>query len=106
MSRGLIHQDRRLLVVGSVRGIIGGFNFREPLHADRVDLSDPVLERSALDLILYFAIPENAFQGDELPPLKSLGELREIPPGIDAVPFGACFVLALCRSSSFPELRC
>jgi hypothetical protein len=87
--------SRRLLVVGSVRRIIGGLNFREPLHADGVDLSDPMLERSALDLILYLAIPQNAFQGDELPFLQGLGELREIPPGIDAMPFGAILVVAL-----------
>jgi hypothetical protein len=79
----------RLLVVGSVRRIIGGFDFRKPLHADGVDLGDPVLEADAFDVILYLAIPENAFQGDELPLLEGLGELREIPPGIDAVPLGA-----------------
>jgi hypothetical protein len=38
-----------LLVVGSVRRIIGGFNFREPLHAGGMDFGDPVLEPSALD---------------------------------------------------------
>jgi hypothetical protein len=32
-----------------------------------VDLGDPVLEGCPVDLILYLAIPENAFQGDELP---------------------------------------
>jgi hypothetical protein len=85
---------RRLLVVGSVRRIIGGFDFREPLHADGVDLSNPVLERGPFDFILYLAIPENAFQGDELSLLESLGELREIPPGVDAMPFGAGFVFA------------
>jgi len=86
-------KERRLLVC-SVRRIIGGFNFREPLHADGVDLGDPVLEGGPFDLILYLAIPKNAFQGDELPLLESLGELREIPRGEDAVPFGACFVFA------------
>src|ERR1700733_4447863 len=95
MSRGLIHLVRRLLVVGSIRRIIGGFNFREPLHADGVDLGDPVLEVGPFDIILYLAISENAFQGDELPLLESLGELREIPPGEDAMPFGAGFVVAL-----------
>jgi hypothetical protein len=59
--------SRLLFVVGSVLRIIGGFNFREPLHADGVDLGDPVLEGCPVDLILYLAIPENAFQGDELP---------------------------------------
>ena len=54
-----------------------------------MDFGDPVLERRALDLILDLAIAEGAFKGDELPLLESLGELGEIPPGIDAVPFGA-----------------
>ena len=67
--------------------------FREPLHADGVDLCDPVLEGCPCDLILDLAIPEDAFKGDELPFLEGLGELREIPPGIDAVPFGAGFVV-------------
>jgi hypothetical protein len=40
-----------------------------------VDLGDPVLEDGPFDLILYLAIAENAFQGDELPLLESLGEL-------------------------------
>ena len=69
-------------------------NFRKPLHADGMDLSDPVLEGDPVDLILYLAIAENAFEGDELPLLESFGELREIPPGIDAVPLGAGFVFA------------
>src|SRR5882757_5424505 len=86
-------ESRRLLVVGSIRRI-GGFNFRKPLHADGVNLGDPVLEGSLFDLVLYLAISENAFQGDELPLLESLGELREIPPGKDAVPLGAGFVFA------------
>ncbi|RZU35670.1 hypothetical protein BDD14_5758 [Edaphobacter modestus] len=90
-----------LLVVGSVRRVIGGFNFREPLHADGVDLGDPVFEGGPIDLILYLAIPENAFQGDELPLLESLGELREIPPGIDAVPLGAGLVFAFVVLPAF-----
>ena len=95
-------ESRRLFVVGSVRGIIRGFNFREALHADGVDLGDPVLEGGPLDLILYLAITENAFQGDELPLLESLGELREIPPGKDAMPFGAGFVIAFVVLPAFP----
>jgi hypothetical protein len=67
-------ESRRLLVVGSVRRIIGGFNFREPLHADGVDLGDTVLKGCSVGLILYLAIPENTFQGDELPFLESPGE--------------------------------
>ena len=53
------------------------------------------------DLILYLAIPENAFQGDELPLLESLGELGEIPPGKDAMPFGAGFVVAFVVLPAF-----
>jgi hypothetical protein len=67
----LIHQSRRrLLVVGSVRRIIGGFYLREPLNADGVDLGDPVLEGGPFDLILHLAMPQSAFQGDELPLLE------------------------------------
>ena len=66
-----------------------------------MDFGDPVLEPSALDVILYLAIPENAFQGDELPLLESFGELGEIPPGKHAVPFGACFVLAFVVLPAF-----
>ena len=89
-----------LLVVGSVRRIIGGLYFREPLQAGGVDLCDPVFESGAFDLI-SLAIPENAFQGDELPLLESLGELREIPPGVDAVPLGALLVVALVVLPAF-----
>jgi hypothetical protein len=87
-------ESRRLLVAGSVGRIIGGLYFREPLHADGVDLGDPVLERGALNLIFDLAIPQSAFQSDELPLLESLGEFGEIAPGKDAVPFGAGFVFA------------
>jgi hypothetical protein len=89
----LIPKSQRLLVVGSVCWIISGLYFREPLQAGGVDLCDPVLEGGAFDLI-SLAIPENAFQGDELPLLESFGEFREIPPGIDPVPLGARFVVA------------
>ena len=92
---------RRLFVAGSVRGIIGGLDLREPLHASGVNLGDPVLEGGPFDLILYLAIPENAFQGDELPLLEGLGELREIPPGIDAMPFGAGLVVAFVVLPAF-----
>jgi hypothetical protein len=60
-----------------------------------VDLGDPVLEGCPFDFILYLAIPEDAFKGDELPLLEGLGELREIPPGIDAMPLGASFLSPL-----------
>jgi hypothetical protein len=92
---------RRLFVVGSVRRIISGLNLREPLHAGGMDFGDPVLEPSALDVILNLAIPENAFQSDELPLLESLGELGEIPPGKDTMPFGAGFVLAFVVLPAF-----
>ena len=87
-------KSQRLFFACAVCGIISGLDLGESLQAGGVDLSDPVLERGALDLILDLAIPQGAFQGDELPLLESLGELREIPPGIDAVPFGAGFVFA------------
>ena len=93
-------QGRRLLVVGSVRRIIGGLYFREPFQAGGVDLCDPLLEGGAFDLI-SLAIPEYAFQGDELPLLESLGELREIPPGEDAVPLSARFVVAFVVLPAF-----
>jgi hypothetical protein len=92
MSRSSPTQGPRLLVVGPVRRIVGGLDLREPLHADGVDLGDPVLEGDPFHLIFDLAIPENAFQGYQLPLLESLSELREIPPGIDAVPFGAGWV--------------
>jgi hypothetical protein len=68
-----------------------------------MDLGDPVLEGGSLDLILilYLPIPENAFQSDELPLLESLGELGEIRPGIDAMPFGAGFVFAFVVLPAF-----
>src|ERR1700733_8489932 len=87
-------ESRRLLLAGSVCWIVGGFDLREPLHAGSVDFCDPVLEGGALDLVLDLAIPQGSVKSDELPFLESLGELREIPPGIDAVPLGAGFVLA------------
>lgn len=43
-----------------------GFDFREPLHADGVDLCDSVLEGDTFDLILDLSIAEDAFEGDEL----------------------------------------
>ena len=60
-------ESRRLFVAGSVRGIIGGLDLREPLHAGGMNFGNTVLEGSALDLVLDFAIPERAFKGDELP---------------------------------------
>ena len=87
-------ESRRLLVAGSVCWIISGLDLGEPLHAGGMDFGYAVFERSALNVIFDLAIPQSAFKGDELPLLERLGELREIPPGIDAVPFGAGFVVA------------
>src|SRR3984885_5060977 len=87
-------ESRRLFVAGSVCGIISGLDLREPLHADCVDLSDPVLEGCALHFVLDFAIPEGAFKRDELPLLESFGKLRETSPGKDAMPLGSGFVVA------------
>src|ERR1700761_5756999 len=94
-------ERRRLFVAGSVRGIIGGLDLREPLHAGDMNFGDTVLEGSALDLVLDFAIPESAFEGDELPLLESFGELGEIPPSIDAMPFGSGFVVAFVVLPAF-----
>lgn len=87
-----------------IRRIIGGLAFQEPLHADGVNLGDPMLEGGSFDLILYLAIAEDAFQGDELILLESLGELREIPPSIDAVPLGAVLVIVFVVLPRFPGL--
>ena len=57
-------ESRRLLVAGSVRRIIGGFNFREALHARGMNFGDPVLEPGALDVIFNLAIPQSAFKSD------------------------------------------
>jgi hypothetical protein len=82
MKLSLSHppQNRRLLVAGSICWIISGLEFGEPLHAGGMDFGDAVFERSALNLIFDFAIPQSAFKGDELPLLERFGELREIPP--------------------------
>jgi hypothetical protein len=69
---------------------------KEEIEASNgVDLGDPVLERSALDLIVDLSITQDAFKSDGLPLLERLGKLREISPGIDAVPFGAVVVVTL-----------
>jgi hypothetical protein len=60
-----------------------------------MDLSDPVLEGRSLDVIFHVAILESSFERYELAFLEGLGELREISPRIDAVPFGAGLVLSL-----------
>ncbi len=92
---GLVHLSRRLLVAGSICWIVCGLDLREPLQAGGVDLGDPVLEPGALDVVFDIAIPQSAFKDDELSLREGLGELREIAPGVDAVPFGAGLVVAL-----------
>jgi hypothetical protein len=85
---------RQLLVAGAIGRIVSGLDLREPLHANGVDLRDPVFEGRALNVILYLAITQGAFECDEVPLLKRPGELREIAPSINTVPFGAGFVVS------------
>jgi hypothetical protein len=85
--------DCVFVITRTVSGIVRGFNFREPLHACRVDLGDDVLERNAIGLFRDLAILNFSLKGDELPLLKRLGEVLEIAPGIDAMPLGAVFVI-------------
>lgn len=66
-----------------------------------MDLRDPMFEPSALHLILDLKIPQGTFDCDELSPLESPGELRKIAPGIDAVLFGAGFVVAFVVLPAF-----
>ena len=66
-----------------------------------MNLGNPVLEGCALHFVLDLAILEGAFKRDELPLLEGFGELGEIAPGEDAVPFGAGFVLALVVLPAF-----
>ncbi len=60
-----------------------------------MDLGDSVLKACTLDVFGDFAIPECSFKGDELSLLERSGELREIAPGVDAMPFGTGLVVAL-----------
>src|SRR5271163_2300708 len=95
-SEDLIHQEkRRLFVAGCIGWIISGLDLPEPLEAGGMHLCDPMLEGCALDVVFHVAICESSFQGDELSFLEGLGELREIPPGVDAVPLGAGLIVAL-----------
>jgi hypothetical protein len=71
-----------------------------------MNFSNPVLEGDAFDFIFYLSIPEDAFESDELALLESFGELREIPPGIDAMPFSAVLVVALVVLPALLGLRC
>jgi len=81
--------QRGLLLVRSVGWIVGGFDFREAPHAGSVDLGDGVLERLAFDIFLDRPVLDLPLQADELPLKKRLGEVGEISPGVDAVPFSA-----------------
>jgi hypothetical protein len=94
-------RKRRLFFACAVRGIVRGFDLREPLHAGGMDLSDPVPYRQAVDVFLVLAVAESAFEGDELPLLKGSGESGEIAPGEDAVPFGAGLVIAFIVLPAF-----
>src|SRR5580693_5544261 len=94
-------ESRRLLVAGSVCWIISRLDLGKPLHAGGMNFSYAVFERSALNLIFDLAIPQSAFKGDELPLLEGFGEFREIPPGIDSMPFGAGFVIAFVGLPAF-----
>jgi hypothetical protein len=84
-----------LLLVRTVGGIVGGFDFREAPHARSVDLGDGVFEWLTLDIFLDRPVLDLPLQAEELPFQERLGEIGEIAPGVDAVPFGAGFVLAL-----------
>jgi hypothetical protein len=57
-----------------------------------MDFCDPVLEGRAHNVIFHVAILESPFEGNDLPFLEGLGELREISPDIDAVPFSTGLV--------------
>ena len=54
-----------------------------------------MLEGLALDIFGDLAIAKRSFERNELPLLESFREPGEIASGIDAMPFGAGFVLAL-----------
>jgi hypothetical protein len=86
MSHRLIHPDRRLLVVGPVRGIISGLDFREPFHADGVDLGDPVIEGYPVDLIFNLAIPENASRVTSCPFWSVLANFQKFLQAYDPLP--------------------
>ena len=62
-----------------------------------MDLGEPVFDGSAFDL----AVAKGAFEGDELALLESLGEFLEIAPGIDAMPFGAGFLISFVIFPAF-----
>jgi hypothetical protein len=94
-------RKRRLFFACAVRGIVRGFDLREPLHAGGMDLSDPVPYRQAVDVFLVLPVAESSFERDELPLLERPGKLGEIAPGEDAVPFGAGLVIAFIVLPAF-----
>jgi len=51
-----------------------------------MDLCNAILHSESVDFFFVLALPETAFEGDELPFLKGLGEFGEIAPGKDAMP--------------------
>lgn len=60
-----------------------------------MDFGDGVLDLLTLDGFLDRAILDLPLQADELALQGRFGEGGQIAPGLDAVPFGAGFVLAL-----------
>jgi hypothetical protein len=56
--------------------IVSVLNVGESLHADGMNLGNPVLEGSARDLILDLAITQGAFEGDELPVWRVLANFE------------------------------
>ena len=95
MSERSLICERGLRLVRPVAGIVSGFDLRETPDARSVDLGDGVLDLLALDGFFDRAILDLSLQVDELALQERLGEGGEIAPGIDAVPFGAGFILAL-----------
>jgi hypothetical protein len=78
-----------------VAGIVSGLDLRQTPDALSVDLGDGVLDLLALNGLFNRAILDLRLHADELAFLERLGKVGEIAPGIDAVPFGADFLLAL-----------
>lgn len=59
-----------------------------------MDLGDCVLERLTLDIFLDRPVIDLPLQAEELPLQERLCEVGEIAIDVNAVPFGAGFVLA------------
>src|SRR5258708_38572178 len=84
-----------LLVRSFLRGIVLAFDFREPLEFVGMDLSDAMLDGVSVDFFGVLTIANLAIDADELALLQSLRKARKIAPGVDPVPLGAAFVVAL-----------